>query len=118
MVITKPTNHIGLPVNEAHHLARFSDDQVHRARALRAGGATLRAVAAAIGCHPSTAHRWATNSMRRPAVAVRVVRVKSPESLHSNRQRQGEEGALPPRHTVTDTVNATVHAHTYIEDLL
>lgn len=103
MLVMLQTNHLGLPVGESNHLARFSDAQVRHARALHAGGATVRAIAAAIGCHPSTAHRWVTDRMRRPAVSVRVVRVKSLESLHSNRRRHGEEGGQLATYTVTDT---------------
>lgn len=80
MLITRPTNHLGLPVNEAHLLHRFTDAQVARAHELRASGATLRAIAGDIGCHHTTALRWVTQRMRRPATAVRVVRVKTPSA--------------------------------------
>lgn len=117
MLTTRSTNHLGQPVNEAHHLHLFTDAQVAHARKLRAAGASARAIAAVIGCHHTTALRWVTQRMRKPAVSVRVVRAKlnTPPSGKGVEAKLGEasDGSIE-KTTPAPTPTPEEHPHSDI----
>jgi transposase len=101
MIEVRSTNAAGLPVGHSNTATRYADDQVAAAKALRAKGESITAIAHHLaGPHRSTVSRWLSGQMRRPAVSVRVVRTKPRESLAPNHQQQREEGAAAQRHTV------------------
>lgn len=98
----------------SNRLCLHPDETVAKARALRAEGASYKQIANSVGVPISTAWRWC-NTTRKPPVAVRVAKARSPESLHFNRQRQGVKGAHCAPFTVTDTDGTPTPD---IEDLL
>lgn len=71
-----PTNIHGQPVGESHFLA-YPDSVVEEARALRAQGWTLMAIAAKLGPHFTTVGCWVRGERRKPAVKVVARRVKT-----------------------------------------
>lgn len=102
MIEVRSTNAAGIPVGASNNLHRYSDEQVARARALRAKGESITGIAHHLaGPHRSTVSRWLSGEIRRPAVSIRVVRVKP--LLQSNRERQGRRGASTAAHTVAFT---------------
>lgn len=71
------TNLQGLPVGESHHYTRYPDSLVERAKAMRAEGKTLRAIAAELGVSHTIVHQWSAGLRRRPAVRVIARRARS-----------------------------------------
>lgn len=87
------TNLQGLPVGESHHFARYPDALIEQAKAMRAQGQTLRAIAAELGVSHSAVHQWSAGLRRRPHARVVARRVKNPDLFNINRQKSGSNPA-------------------------
>lgn len=68
----------GLPCGEDSHLARYPDSMVAEAKALRAQGLTMRAIAARLGPTHATVVFWLNGRRRKPPVKFVAKRIKSP----------------------------------------
>jgi hypothetical protein len=94
----------GQRVGEDCHLTRYPDSMVARAKALRAEGWTLAAIAAALGPHESTVSRWLSGAARKPAARIAVKRVKPPKPPSSDL----ESPAMPTTTTTYSAVRNSV----------
>lgn len=72
----RKSNARGTPVGEGHHNARHPDAVVDQARAMRAAGATHRAIAAALGVPHPTVTAWLIGTRRRPHERIVVQRLR------------------------------------------
>jgi hypothetical protein len=77
-----------LPVGESHFRA-YPDSMVAEAKALRAQGWTLTAIADKLGCHHTTVLRWVNGCTRKPPSKVIAKRVKVPRQCL-------EKAGVPP----------------------
>ncbi|WP_157108166.1 hypothetical protein [Azoarcus olearius] len=94
MIVLRTTNARGMLCGESQPMCRYSDTVVALARALRAEGWTIRAIAARLdGPHPGTVHRWCTFERRKPAVRVSAKRIK-PHSSDVESVGNGAAAAL------------------------
>lgn len=74
----KTTNLHGYACGESHHLCRWPDAMVERAKVMGAEGVSVRAIAAELqGPHYATVYRWIAGQRRRPPVRRIARRVQS-----------------------------------------